>query len=166
MHVAFVDDARDEAEWRVERYSQHMACDRCGRSFEPLNPHHFSFNSPLGWCPTCEGLGFQRGASTALLIRDAKRSLRNGAIAAWPELDAGSPFTAFAEALARHIGFSLDTTYEKLSACATAADSARHRRRMDSAASETVCLVFREFPVQGTISSHRRGGPCQFRLSQ
>jgi excinuclease ABC subunit A len=114
MHVAHVEEGRDEAEWTVDRYNQHMACDQCGRSFEPLNPHHFSFNSPLGWCPTCEGLGFQRGASTALLIRDPRRSLRDGAIAAWPPLEASNPFTAFAEALAVHGGFSLDEPFEKL----------------------------------------------------
>ena len=51
MHVAHVDDQREEPAWKVDRFSQHYACDRCGRSFEPLNPHHFSFNSPLGWCP-------------------------------------------------------------------------------------------------------------------
>jgi excinuclease ABC subunit A len=114
LHVAHVDDSRPEPDWKVERYSQHFACDRCGRSFEPLNPHHFSFNSPLGWCPTCEGLGVQRGASPAMLIRDPKRSLRDGAIAAWPPLTEGSPFLPFAEALARYAGFSLDTPYEQL----------------------------------------------------
>ena len=41
-----------------------LACERCNLSFEPLNPHHYSFNSPLGWCPTCEGLGFQRGVAS------------------------------------------------------------------------------------------------------
>ena len=65
MHVAHVDDDKDEPKWKVERFSQHLACDHCGRSFEPLNPHHFSFNSPLGWCPTCEGLGVQHGANAA-----------------------------------------------------------------------------------------------------
>src|SRR5205807_4901809 len=65
MHVAQVDDARPEEQWKVERFSQHYACDQCGRSFEPLNPHHFSFNSPLGWCPACEGLGSQKGANPA-----------------------------------------------------------------------------------------------------
>jgi excinuclease ABC subunit A len=114
IHVAHVDDARPEPDWRVERYSQHFACDRCGRSFEPLNPHHFSFNSPIGWCPTCEGLGVQRGASPALLIRDPKRSLGDGAIAAWPPLTETNPFLRFAEALARHVGFSLDTPFEQL----------------------------------------------------
>ncbi len=114
LHVAHVDITREEPQWRVDRYSQHFACDQCGRSFEPLNPHHFSFNSPLGWCPTCEGLGFQRGANPAALIRDPRLPLREGAVAAWPTLDENNPFTRFAEALARHAGFSLDTRYEDL----------------------------------------------------
>jgi excinuclease ABC subunit A len=114
LHIAVVDDTRPESDWKVDRYSQHFACDRCGRSFEPLNPHHFSFNSPLGWCPTCEGLGFQRGVSVSLLIRDAKRTLREGAIAAWPPLTQENSFLRFAEALSRFAGFSLDIPFEKL----------------------------------------------------
>ena len=114
IHIAHVEENREEPQWKVERFSQHFACDRCGRSFEPLNPHHFSFNSPLGWCPTCEGLGFQRGANPSVLIRDPRRSLRDGAIAAWPSLTDDNPFRRFAEALARHGGFSLDTPLERL----------------------------------------------------
>jgi excinuclease ABC subunit A len=114
MHVAHVEDAKAEPDWRIERFSQHYACDRCGRSFEPLNPHRFSFNSPLGWCPACEGLGVQQGASPALLIRDPRRSLRDGALAAWPDLKENGSFLRFAEALARHEGFSLDTPFEEL----------------------------------------------------
>ncbi len=76
MHVAHVHETKPEPDWRVDRYSQHYACDQCGRSFEPLNPHHFSFNSPLGWCPTCEGLGVQRGASPGAA------DPRSGAVAA------------------------------------------------------------------------------------
>jgi excinuclease ABC subunit A len=114
LHVAHVDDGKDEPAWRVDRYSQHFACDNCGRSFEPLNPHHFSFNSPLGWCPTCEGLGVQLGAGTAFLIRNPRLSLRAGAIAAWPDLKENAGFLRFAEALARHGVFSLDTPFEEL----------------------------------------------------
>ena len=116
MHVAHVDDAKPEPEWQVDRYSQHFACDRCGRSFEPLNPHHFSFNSPLGWCPTCEGLGVQHGASPALLIRDREHCrCATGAIAAWPDLRRRSVHSLqFAEAIAHHVGFSLDTPFREL----------------------------------------------------
>jgi excinuclease ABC subunit A len=116
LHVAHVDDAKPEPQWRVDRYSQHFACDNCGRSFEPLNPHHFSFNSPLGWCPTCEGLGVQHGANSALLIRDVTRSLLDGALAAWPDLNTNKAFLRFAEALARHLDFSLDRPFDQLGA--------------------------------------------------
>ncbi len=114
MHVAHVDDGREEPKWKVDRYSQHFACDQCGRSFEPLNPHHFSFNSPLGWCPSCEGIGAQKGANPAVLVRDGAASLRKGALTAWPELTPAQPFTNFAEALARHGGFSLDVPWSQL----------------------------------------------------
>jgi excinuclease ABC subunit A len=111
LHVAHVEEGKPEPEWRVEKFSQHFACDSCGRSFDHLNPHNFSFNSPLGWCPSCEGLGVQQGASPALLIRDATRSLRAGALAAWPDLEDNPQFLRFAEAIARHGGFSLDTPF-------------------------------------------------------
>lgn len=38
-------------------YSTHRACPKCGRSFEPLDPKQFSYNSPQGWCPRCRGFG-------------------------------------------------------------------------------------------------------------
>ena len=114
MHVAHVNTDIDESKWKVDRFSQHLACDNCGRSYEALNPHNFSFNSPLGWCPSCEGLGVQHGANTALLLRDPKLSIRDGAIAAWPALDGSSRFLVFAEAIARHVGLSLDTPFAEL----------------------------------------------------
>jgi excinuclease ABC subunit A len=116
MLVAHVDPDRDESRWKVDRYSQHLACERCDRSFEPLNPHHFSFNSPLGWCPACEGLGVQQGANVSLLIRDPNLSLREGAISAWPDLTPENPFTRFAEALAKHLQISLDSPFGQLEA--------------------------------------------------
>ena len=49
-----------EPQWPVDVHSQHFVCERCGRSFEPLSPHNFSFNSALGWCPACEGWACRR----------------------------------------------------------------------------------------------------------
>ena len=94
MHIATVETDIDETKWKVERYSQHLACEHCNLSFEPLNPHHYSFNSPLGWCPTCEGLGFQRGANENLLIGNSRLTLREGAVTAWPSLEARSAVAA------------------------------------------------------------------------
>jgi len=50
IRVAYADDAAAEPQWQTRTHSVHFACERCGRSFEPLTPHNFSFNSPLGWC--------------------------------------------------------------------------------------------------------------------
>ena len=170
MHVAYVDDKKPEPDWRVDRYSQHFACDQCGRSFEPLNPHHFSFNSPLGWCPRCEGLGVQQGATPALLIRDARRSLRDGAVAAWPDLAEGSSFLALRRG---------DRAPRRLLAgrAVRAADGgpaerrpARHGRGLDSAGRR--CGRRGRFrtsaddplPVQGAVPGRRRGVARQPRL--
>ncbi len=114
IRVALVEDGVPEPKWRVEQFSQHLACSQCGRSFEPLNPHHFSFNSPLGWCPACEGLGVQTGADPRLFIRDPRLSLREGAIAAWPVPKGNPTLAALLEAVAEHVGFSLDTPFAEL----------------------------------------------------
>jgi excinuclease ABC subunit A len=151
LHVAYVDEHRDEPDWKTERFSLHFACDRCGRSFEPLNPHHFSFNSPLGWCPTCEGLGVQKGASPALVIRDPGRSLRDGALAAWPPLTADNPFSRFGEALARHVGFSLDIPFEQL-------DPAQQRAVLHGTGETWIALEERE-----TRSKARRAPRFQYK---
>jgi excinuclease ABC subunit A len=115
LHVAYPADDVPEENWRTEIHSQHFACDKCGRSFEPLSPHHFSFNSSLGWCPSCEGLGTQTGANTASLLRDPKLSLAEGAVAVWPEPE-NPYFRPLIEAFAAHTGVPLDVPFDQLQA--------------------------------------------------
>src|SRR5262249_19246527 len=93
---------------------QHRVCDRCGRSFDELEPHHFSFNSPLGWCPVCQGLGVQHGANPAVLIPDGRLSLRQGAVAVWPDFPSAPLFARMIETIARAEGFDLDTPFDDL----------------------------------------------------
>ncbi len=114
VHVARVGDEADEAKWPVERFSQHRSCDKCGRSFEELSPHHFSFNSPLGWCQVCQGLGVQQGANPAILIPDGTRTLRQGAVAVWPKFDENPMFGRMIEALAKAEGIDLDTPFDDI----------------------------------------------------
>ncbi len=115
LHVAHVNDDLPETRWPVVAHSQHLACEHCGRSFEPLTPHNFSFNSHLGWCGECEGLGTQVGANPAALIRDGKLSLAAGALALWPEVS--RPLSlAMLEALSRETGVPLDVPLDQLNA--------------------------------------------------
>ncbi|MDX1963160.1 MAG: excinuclease ABC subunit UvrA [Pirellulales bacterium] len=111
IHIAVVNEDQPEPKWRVETFSQHLACHACGRSFERLGPHHFSFNSALGWCGTCEGLGVQIGANPAALLRDSKLTLRQGAVLVWPDV-ARPYFGGMLAALARQTGLPLDTPFD------------------------------------------------------
>lgn len=115
MTVAWVQDNVPESRWPVVVHSQHLACDRCGRSFEPLTPHNFSFNSSLGWCPSCEGLGVQTGANPAALLRDPKLTLAQGAVDLWPRLD-NQVSRWMLEALSAGTGVPLDVPFEQLGA--------------------------------------------------
>src|SRR6185437_2314846 len=114
VHIARVGDEAKEASWPVDRYSQHRVCDKCSRSFDEMEPHHFSFNSPLGWCPICQGLGVQHGANPAVLIPDGRLSLREGAVAVWPDFEAAPEFARMIAAIADAEGFDLDTPFDDL----------------------------------------------------
>ena len=115
LRIVWPQDDVPDARWPSALHSQHLACDACGRSFERLNPHHFSFNSVLGWCPACEGLGVQTGANPAALIRDPKLSLAQGALDLWPSLK--HPLSkAMLESLANQTGIPLDQPFQDLPA--------------------------------------------------
>lgn len=114
-------DDQEEIHWQATRHSQHLACRTCGHSMSVLTPHSFSFNSPLGWCADCEGLGTQTGTSPALLL-DPRLTLREGAIRMWPALDENSKSPAAVTDLAaplltqfcKSVGISMDIPVERL----------------------------------------------------
>ncbi len=64
-------------------FSQGAACPNCGTSVAELQPRSFSFNSPFGACPTCEGLGSLLKVDPERVVPDPALSIEDGAIAAW-----------------------------------------------------------------------------------
>jgi excinuclease ABC subunit A len=64
-------------------FSSNLACPECGFSLEELSPRMFSFNSPYGACPDCDGLGKQMIIDTELLVPDKSRTIDEGAFEAW-----------------------------------------------------------------------------------
>ncbi|MBI3098709.1 MAG: excinuclease ABC subunit UvrA [Planctomycetes bacterium] len=78
--VAVRDDGHSTADILC---SERYACPRCGISLEELAPRSFSFNSPYGACPTCDGLGTKMELDIDLIVPDKTLSLRAGAIEAW-----------------------------------------------------------------------------------
>ena len=69
--------------WSDTLYSERFACPHCGISYEELPPNMFSFNSPYGACPTCDGLGTRLEFDPDLIIPDKDLSLREGAVDVW-----------------------------------------------------------------------------------
>ena len=62
-------------------YREGFACDGCGRRFPALEPALFSFNSPLGACPTCQGFGRVAALDVERVVPDPRKSLADGAVA-------------------------------------------------------------------------------------
>ncbi|NIA21203.1 MAG: excinuclease ABC subunit UvrA [Anaerolineaceae bacterium] len=67
-------------EWTDTLYSQLYACPDCHESFDELTPRMFSFNSPYGACPECDGLGTQLEFDPELLVPDSQKSLADGGV--------------------------------------------------------------------------------------
>jgi excinuclease ABC subunit A len=96
-------------------FSEQAACTACGISFDPLHPRNFSFNSPYGACPGCQGLGSLLEIDEELVVPDPTLPVGQGALTVWRDAEAGW-HGSILQAVARKYGFSLDTSFGKLSA--------------------------------------------------
>lgn len=94
-------------------FSQNFSCTDCGISIEDPAPRMFSFNSPFGKCPVCDGLGELRRMDPDLIIPDRSKSIAEGAIEPWKSHDEGWYFNIL-EAASRHYGFDMNTPVEQL----------------------------------------------------
>ena len=108
--IVFAEDA-DTAERTV--FSSRFACPVSGFSIEEIEPRLFSFNSPQGACPACDGLGIENFFDPALVVPDERRPLKEGAIAPWA--NAQSPYyDQTLASLARHFKITTRTPWEEL----------------------------------------------------
>jgi excinuclease ABC subunit A len=97
--------------------SEKSSCSHCGISYTDLSPQHFSFNSPLGMCPTCHGLGTRLEFDPERIVPDKKLSIMEGAVAAWGKMEdkKKSWRMQHLKTLAEKFKFSLHTPWEELS---------------------------------------------------
>jgi excinuclease ABC subunit A len=93
-------------------FNAKFACPHCSFAIGELEPRLFSFNSPLGACPDCEGLGEQSFFDPARIVAFPDISLASGAIKGWDKRNAY--YFAMLESLAKHYGFDLETPFENL----------------------------------------------------
>ncbi|VAX40264.1 Excinuclease ABC subunit A, partial [hydrothermal vent metagenome] len=114
LRIAIVDNAFDETDWEVIQQSLHFACTECEESFEELTPHNFSFNSPLGWCDECEGLGIEYGTNLSALIGDTSRTLQQGAVSAFPQVKENELFHNMLLAMSQTERIPLDIPWSQM----------------------------------------------------
>ena len=94
-------------------FSSNLACPECGFSIDELAPRMFSFNSPYGACPECDGLGVKMVVDPDLLIPDYSKSIEEGAFLAW----AGSTsnyYPQFLRSVAEHYNIPQDVPVSEL----------------------------------------------------
>lgn len=98
------------------QFSENLACPEHGSILIEIEPRTFSFNTPHGACPTCQGLGFREDIDPDLVVPDKSLSLKGGAIKnqEWDPKDVGGYLWQMLETLADTYHFSLDAPFEKL----------------------------------------------------
>ena len=94
-------------------FSEKYACPECGISMPELAPRNFSFNSPYGACPDCDGLGTRMYFDENLVVPDRELSVREGAIAPWSGRSSVYHYQML-DALSQHYGFDLNTPFTQL----------------------------------------------------
>lgn len=97
-------------------YSQNYACPVSGFTVPKIEPRLFSFNAPLGACPSCDGLGVQLNMSPDLVIPDPSKSILDGAIAPWSRGGMLSQFDHLLDALHKKYKIPLSKPWHTLTA--------------------------------------------------
>ena len=98
-------------------FSEQFACPKCGISYAEVEPRIFSFNSPYGACPACNGLGTKMEFDADLIIPDKNKSINQGAIEPWKRGGHGYIlyYRWLIRELAHQMDFSMDEPFKKLS---------------------------------------------------
>ncbi|WP_442636827.1 excinuclease ABC subunit UvrA [Rossellomorea marisflavi] len=94
-------------------FSEHHACPYCGFSISELEPRMFSFNSPFGACPTCDGLGTKLEVDKELVIPNWDKTLDEHAIAPW-EPTSSQYYPSLLKAVCDHYGIPMDVPVKNL----------------------------------------------------
>ena len=111
------DENNDKNNLEYEKaYSEHFACVDCGINLEEISPRMFSFNSPHGACPECNGLGSKMEMDPDLIVQNKNLSLNDGAIVPWSRSKGNKEnyYHQMLSSVADHIGFSMDTPFNEL----------------------------------------------------
>ena len=109
-------DLEPEAPGRLRAFSENLACpNEHPLAIDEIEPRSFSFNNPFGACAACSGIGTKLEVDEELIIPNPELSLGEGAVAPWSLGTATTEYwNRLLEGLAKELGFSMDTPWEKL----------------------------------------------------
>jgi len=109
VRIASMDD---EPSWQEMVFSAKFSCVECGYSLTELEPRLFSFNNPVGACPSCDGLGVKDIFDEEKVVANPSLSLADGAIYGWGR--ANAYFYQILMLVGEFYGFDIETPYEYL----------------------------------------------------
>ncbi|MBK9050729.1 MAG: excinuclease ABC subunit UvrA [Chloroflexi bacterium] len=112
--VVIVNDVTDSQRPRDHFYSEHLSCAYDGTSMPAIEPRSFSFNSPHGACPDCQGLGTRKEFDPDLIVPNKNLSLEDGAIIGWPTDDKQGYYWQLLKATATHFGIPINLPVHRL----------------------------------------------------
>jgi len=115
VYVDFINENLPKEFKKSEKivFSSKFACPESGFTIEEIEPRLFSFNSPYGACPECEGIGVDLYIDPKLVIPNEKKSLIDGAIVPWSS-SSTLYYAQTLSSLAKHYDFSLETPWKDL----------------------------------------------------
>ncbi len=146
--VAPIDDDKKGATNNTTVFSSSFACPHCGYNLSELEPRLFSFNSPVGACPDCDGLGVVRCFDEDKIIGDSSLSLAAGAIRGW---DRNSRYNfRRLVSLSRHYNFDVEAPFSSL-------PKKTRRIILYGSGDEVVAFTYRNRGKKG-VARYRFGG--------
>ncbi len=133
-------------------FSSKFACPVCSYSLSELEPRLFSFNSPVGACPTCDGLGHTTVFDADRVVAFPSLSLASGAVKGWDRRN-GYTFPLL-ESVARHYAFDIDAAFEEL-------PEAARKVLLHGSGSDNIGFVYEAESASGKTRSVKRSHPFE-----
>lgn len=130
--VASKGKAKAKAPDEALLFSSRFACPVCGYSLAELEPRLFSFNAPVGACPTCDGLGVAPYIDPRRVVRNEALTLAQGAVVGWGKANPG--MHARLMSVGRALGFGMDVPWQEL--------SAKHRKAILEGTSHPITIHY------------------------
>ena len=141
-------------------FSAKFSCPVCSYSLAEMEPRLFSFNSPVGACPSCDGLGHMEFFDPGRIVAFPSLSLASGAVKGWDRRN--GYYFSLLESLAKHYGFDIETAFEDLPVpvqevvlCGSGAEEIKFSYVLESGASQGK-KVNKKHPFEGVIPNFDR----------